>query len=131
MTKKFKILVDIDGTITYAPEFFAELTQRFAPIAEIHIVTARYQIEDEENNDETEKLLRDIGVHFDHLVFTSEKALYCIEKGIDIVFEDVDEYFKELPENILVFKIRETHNYDWGTYRWVYDDNTGVHIADL
>jgi len=129
--KKFKIVVDVDGTITHAPEFFAELTQRFKPIAEIHIVTARYQIEDESRGNETEKWLKEIGVHFDHLVFTSEKALYCIEKGIDVVFEDVDEYFKGLPEDVLVFKIRETHNYDWRTHRWVYDDETGVHIQDL
>lgn len=131
MDKKFKILIDIDGTITHAPEFFSELTQRFAPIAEIHIVTARNIEEDNRRDCETEKYLKSNNIHFDHLVFASEKALYCVKNGINIVFEDVDEYFKELPDSILVFKIRETHNYDWKTRRWIYDDRTGVHIEDI
>ena len=129
--KQFKILIDVDGTITQAPEFFAALTQQFALIADIHIVTARFEQEDRALGNETKKQLREWGIKYHHLVFTSDKALYCIENGINIVFEDVDEYFKGLPESVTVFKIRETHNYCWKTHRWVYDESTGVDIYDV
>ncbi len=129
--KPFRIMLDIDNTITYAPEFLAELTQRFKDIAEIHIVTARCPDRDKEESPNTAEELAALGVHYDHLVFTCEKAVYCIQKNINIIFEDSDEFFQNLPKEVIVFKIRETCNFDWKSKRWIYDDKTGVHIGDL
>jgi uncharacterized HAD superfamily protein len=129
--KKLRIMLDIDGTITHAPQFFAEFSQRFQDIAEIHVVTARRPDRDKDESPNTAEELAAWGIHYDHLVFTCEKAVYCIEKKINIVFEDTDEFYQNLPKEVLVFKIREEWNFDWQSKRWVYDDKTGVHIEDL
>jgi len=36
-----------------------------------------------------------------------------------------DEYFLELPEEVVVFKIRETWISNWEERKWVYDERTG------
>lgn len=124
-------MLDIDGTITHAPKFFAELSQRFKDIAEIHVVTARDEESDKEYDPNTVEELAALGIHYDYLVFTCEKAVYCIQKNINIVFEDTDEFYQNLPKEVLVLKIREEHNFDWISKRWIYDKETGVDIEDL
>ena len=127
MTDKLKILLDLDGTINYAPNFFSQFTRAMKDIAEIHVVTYRL----DHQKDETVAELANLNISYHHLVLTKEKLEYALTKGINVVFEDTDEMFKYMPESILVMKVRETDNFDFKSRRWVYDDNTGIHIDDV
>jgi len=48
-----------------------------------------------------------------------------VEQGKRVYFDDMDEYFLELPEEVVVFKIRETWISNWEERKWVYDERTG------
>lgn len=122
-----KILLDLDGTISYAPKFFALFTRAMKNCAEIHVVTYRLE---HQRQDTIEELKR-LNVFCHHLVLTKDKLRYVLENGIDVVFEDMDEFFRYMPESVTVFKIREAENFDFRSRRWVYDEHTGVDIHDL
>lgn len=122
--KMMRIAVDIDGTITSAPDFFQMMTQTLSQVAQIHILTAR----DPNCREETISELVELGVMYDKLAITHEKVSYCINKKINVLFEDTDEYFSKLPPEVTVFKIREDFNFCWNSGRWIYSDKTGVHI---
>ncbi len=118
-----KIGIDLDDCITYAPKFFSLLTTSMKGKAEIHIVTNREKSSASEEN--TRRGLERIGIHYDFLKITGEKSKYILEQGIRVYFDDTDEYFLEIPEGVVVFKIRETWNFDWEERKWVYDERTG------
>lgn len=124
---KLRVMIDLDGTISYDPIFFNIFTQCVAQYADIHIVTNRKSDELEE----TKELLRNKGITYHYLTLTYYKAVYAKENNINIVFEDEDEFFQLMPEDVTVFKIRETHNYDWKSNRWVYSEKTGINVEDL
>lgn len=118
-----RIGIDLDNTITYCPEFFSAMTKALKPITEIHIITNRDPSPAEEKA--TRQELLDLGIYFDRLVLTADKAKYILEAAISIYFDDTDEYFLELPESVTVLKIREPGNFDFGAQRWVYGPGTG------
>jgi len=122
--KKWKLALDIDGTITSNPDFFKDLTEKFKDIAEIHIITFRskkYQFE-------TIRQLQEFGIIYDYLVFVENKKEYIVEKGITIYFDDMDEFINDLPESVTVFKIREQGNFDYEQQKWLYNNKTGRNI---
>ena len=123
-----RVMLDIDGTITHAPDFFKMFSQLFINVAEVHIVTGRYH---DDHAELTLKELDEYGIKYHKAIFTQNKLRYVIEEGINIVFEDVDEYFLNMPEGVVVFKIREEDNFDWSRMKWIYDDKTGIHIEDV
>lgn len=127
MAGKLKILLDLDGTINSAPNFFSQFSMQMASIADIHVVTYRTEGQRQETIDELQKL----GIFYHHLALTKEKLAYVLDKGINVVFEDTDEFFKMMPESVTVFKIREEDNFDFRSHRWIYDDHTGIHIEDV
>jgi uncharacterized HAD superfamily protein len=103
-----KIGLDIDGTITDKPEFFALLTQN--PNFEVHIITGR----DKDWNLATIADLAKWGIRYDQIHYADnwlDKGRICAEQGLEIMFDDMDEYIKHIPEPTTVFKIRNGGNW--------------------
>lgn len=119
------IMIDIDGTISHAPEFFANLTAAWRNLGKIHIVTAR----DVCLRQETLQELADWGITYHYLAFTDNKARYVAKQHIQVVFEDTDEQFLKMPRSVTVFKIREEFNFDWQVGKWVYSERTGRRLS--
>jgi hypothetical protein len=41
-----------------------------------------------------------------------------LEEGISVLYDDRDEYFETLPEQVAVFKIRQKYNFDFVRRKW-------------
>ena len=120
-----RIAIDIDGTITAHPHFFAELTTAFFE-HQIFIITGRSPHEREE----TEKLLNDHGIGYNSIHFIgpekdapyvmnwSLKGKFCLDNDIDILFEDMDDFISHIPARTLVFKVRNQHNFCFEKFAW-------------
>lgn len=126
-----KIGIDLDNTInenSTTISFFSFITNAMKGKWEIFIITNR----DSHYREQTKTELAELGIYYDHLVITAEKANFIVENGISVYMDDTDEYFLELPESVVVFKIREAGNFDFteGMHKWIYGDKTGVNIDD-
>ena len=125
---KLKIAIDINGTIDENQttiSFFSLLTNLLKENIEIFIITNR----DIKLRDRTEELLKKWNIYYNHLVITGNKEKVILENKISIVFEDIDDYILNLPENIVVFKIRNGGNFDFEDFhKWCYTDKTGMKI---
>ena len=114
-----KIALDIDGTISDHPEFFATLSATFRAAGhQILVLTYR----DPEKAVSTKNQLANWGVEFDELVFAGSlegKGELCAAHGVHIFFDDQDECIAGVPENVFVFKVRNGGNFDFDTNRWV------------
>jgi len=118
MTEKLKIAIDIDHTITASKqsiEFFRILTHLLISEHKIYIITNREPGTEKEIAQELVKL----GIEFNFIIITDKKAEYISREGITIFFENTDEYFLELGEEVAVFKIREEGNFDFDKKRWI------------
>ena len=98
--------IDIDGTITAAPEFFACLTKAlFADGHNVHILTFRAH----SMKEQTEKLLKDIGIKYHGLHFVenfvdlSLKARWADKLDLDMVMEDRINVLGAMPSNVQKF----------------------------
>ncbi|MBE0536846.1 MAG: hypothetical protein IH624_14365 [Phycisphaerae bacterium] len=118
-----KIGIDLDNTITASSEsvrFFRVLAHLLRSEAEIHIVTAR-----EPGTDEAVKAeLREMGIEFDFIAITANKKRYVEDNGITIFFENTDEYLLNVPEAVLVMKVREPGNFDFAAKKWIGSSKT-------
>ena len=115
---RIKIGIDIDGCINadeISKEFFKILTHLLGPGHDIYIISNR----DADTLEETIEELDEIGIQYHHLVLTGEKAEYVLKHNITVLFENEDEYFLELGEEVTVFKIRENLNFNFDTHKWV------------
>lgn len=121
-----KIGIDLDDCITYSPQFFRLFTNAMKAVAEIHIITNREQFPASVANTKDE--LQTIGIHYDHLKITGDKAKYILENDITVYIDDTDEYFLTLLESVTVFKIRESMNFDFEEHKWVYANKTGINL---
>ena len=124
-----KIAIDIDGTIdatTRSIEFFDLLTHCLEEKAKIYILTNRDP--GIHSTNETKQELARLGIRFDYLIIKEDKASFILNEGIDIFFENQDEYFKELPDTVMVFKAREVMNFDFLAKKWSYSNKTGINI---
>lgn len=104
------ICLDVDDTITYAPDFFAGLCERFAS-ARITIVTFRSDLAT------TKDYLDSVGVRYDQVVVSTDeqhgkskseslhewKANLVNRLRPDIFFEDMPEVVALIDPQILVF----------------------------
>lgn len=122
-----KIGIDLDGTITYAPEFFKLFTTCLAANAEVHVITCR-EIGTEA---EIEQELKELGIGYNKIAIVCDKVSYVKEHGIKVYFDDTDEFFLHMPKDVTVFKIREEHNFHWRHRKWLYSDDTGVDLEDI
>ncbi len=124
---KMKIGIDLDNTVTASHNsiaFFSFMTQMCKSQALIYIITAR----EENNREETIQELKELGIHYDYLFITSNKYKVIMDNDINILFEDTDEFFQDLPEKVTVFKIREDGNFDFSSGKWIYGNKTGLNI---
>lgn len=121
-----KIAIDIDNTITASKnsiEFFSILTNLLIAENKIYIITNRQKGTEQEQDIAVE--LDCYGIDYSEIVITDKKAKYIRENNITIFFENTDEYFLELGEEVTVFKIREEGNFDFAeTKKWIGNKNT-------
>ena len=113
-----KIAIDLDNTITAdrnSALFFRIITHLLIPENDIIILTNR----DESDRETTEQELSVLGIRCNKLILTANKAGYVLKNGINILFEDTDEYFLEIPESVTVFKIREEGNFSFSAKKWI------------
>lgn len=131
-----KIGIDIDGTLTYAQEFFQNLCAKFIETSEVHIITARV-VENDKDFDEIYKLtveeLKEYNIPYTNLALVSAetKWKYIKDNNINILFDNSDEEIRLVDESCICFKIREDMNYCWESNRWIHSDKTSVHINNL
>jgi uncharacterized HAD superfamily protein len=111
----FKIGVDLDGTISEYPEFFRLFTRAMAEAGcQIHIITDRAP----GTHDHVKAELQAYDITYHTIEITGDKARYILEQSINVLFDDVDDYFVDLPEEVAVFKIRQKYNFDFAARRW-------------
>jgi len=113
-----KIAIDIDNTITASRdsvEFFRILTAVLISAHQIIIISNR----DEADRETTEEELDVLGIRYNKLILTADKAEYILKHGVEFLFEDTDEIFLTLPESVTVFKIREEGNFSFSEHKWI------------
>ena len=118
-----KIAIDLDNTITASREsieFFEILTHLLAPLHQIYILTDR-----EPNTEQLVAIELDyLGIDYSEIVITAQKAQYIKDNKITIYFENEDEYFLELGEEVTVFKIRNDRNFSFSAKKWIGSEKT-------
>ncbi|MGF1582723.1 MAG: hypothetical protein ACFCD0_25645 [Gemmataceae bacterium] len=114
-----KIALDIDGTISERPDFFAVLSVGFRAAGhEIVILTYRDPNREQAMRDE----LTGWGIEFDQLVIAPSleaKGKLCGTLGVDVFFDDQDECLVNVPESVLVVKVRNGGNFDFEEHLWL------------
>ena len=113
-----KIAIDIDNTITASRdsvEFFRILTAVLISAHQIIIISNR----DEADRETTEEELDVLGIRYNKLILTADKAEYILKHGVEFLFEDTDEIFLTLPDSVTVFKIREEGNFCFTEHKWI------------
>ncbi|MHC4617790.1 MAG: hypothetical protein ACYTEQ_08550 [Planctomycetota bacterium] len=110
-----KIGVDLDGTISEYPQFFKLFTKAMA-----HAGCKIYVITDRPPGTETHirQELQNYGITYDAIKITSDKAGFIEDEGITVLFDDMDRYFRHLPERVAVFKIRQKYNFNFERMIW-------------
>ena len=120
-----KIGVDLDATITAYPEFFSVFTKAMARKGhEIHIITNRPPGTEEFIAAE----LAEYRITYHVVKITREKADYILAEGISVLFDDMDEYFVDLPETVAVFKVRQHYNFDFADRKWRCSEKTAKFV---
>lgn len=121
-----KIGIDLDNTINCSDKtanFFSMFTKSMKESgAIIYIITRREQ--SKKSYEETIDELNRLNIYFNHLEITDKKSEFILKNNIDIFYDDTDEYFLDLPENVIVFKIREDGNFDFKEKKWVVSEKT-------
>jgi hypothetical protein len=113
------IALDIDGTISERPDFFAELSTSFRRAGH-RVLVLTYR--DPARADATRVQLAAWGVEFDQLVIApslNSKGAMCAAHGVHLFFDDQDECIADVPESVLVFKVRNGGNFDFDSRRWL------------
>ena len=108
-----KVALDIDGTISEHPGFFAALSSALRAAGhQVLILTYR----DPARAEATRSQLAGWGIEFDELVIApslESKGELCARHGVGLFFDDQDECIVAVPEGILVFKVRNGGNFDF------------------
>ena len=111
-----KIALDLDNTITAYPLFFSLFSKAMKQVGcQIYIITNREPNTENEIKNELDKLK----ITYDFIKITANKADYILEQKINVFFEDTDEYFIDLPQEVLVLKIREAGNFNFEQRKWI------------
>lgn len=112
--------LDLDGTITDAPEFFSVWTHSWP--GRVVIITYRT---------DREKTIRDLEEHeirYDDLVLVDRmdgKAALIAEYGVTMYVDDQPEMLKNVPAGVNVMLFRNEGNFDFGDERWMLSRQTG------
>jgi len=113
-----KIAIDLDNTITASRdsiEFFRVMSHLLIAEHKIYIITNREPGTEQQVANE----LNYLGIEYSQIVITSEKAEFIRENGMTILFENQDETFLELGQEVTVFKTREEGNFDFAEKKWL------------
>ena len=113
------IALDIDGTISERPDFFALLSVSFRRAGH-RVIVITYR--DPARADATKVQLAGWGVEFDELVIAGSltgKGEACAAHAVDLFIDDQDECIAGVPESVLVLKVRNGGNFDFAARRWV------------
>lgn len=124
-----KIGIDLDNTINAncnSKTFFSMLTKAVSREAEIFIITNRENTWD--SRDKIRAELNEIGILYNQLCVTADKAKVIKDNNITVYFDDTDEFYLNIPSDVTVFKIREPGNFDFEEKKWVYGNKTGINI---
>lgn len=124
-----KIALDLDNTITASQqsiEFFRVMTHLLIAEHKIYIITNREPGTEQEIAEELDLY----GIDYTEIVITDKKAEYIREQGITIFFENTDETFLELGEEVTVFKIREAGNFSFTEKKWLTSRQNSILIDD-
>lgn len=112
-----KIAIDLDATITMYPRVFAAFSRAFkASGHEVHVVTDRVPGTEKD----VIKILEELGIAYDYIHIGKDKASYILGQGIEVLFDDMEKYFVNLPEQVAVFKTRGHYNFDYEQKKWLY-----------
>lgn|SRR5262245_32232619 len=114
-----KVALDIDGTISDHPEFFATLSTALRAAGHYVVVLT---FRDPAVDAATREQLAAWGVVFDELVIARSleaKGELCEVHKVDIFFDDQDECIAAVPERVLVCKIRNGGNFDFARRQWL------------
>jgi uncharacterized HAD superfamily protein len=114
-----KVALDIDGTISEHPEFFAVLSSALRAAGH-RVLVLTYR--DPNHADTTKVQLAGWGIEFDELIIASsleDKARLCEAHGVNLFFDDQDECIAAVPENVLVCKVRNGGNFNYDDQRWI------------
>ncbi len=114
-----KVALDIDGTISEHPEFFAVLSSALRGAGH-RVVVLTYR--DPALIEASKAKLATWRVEFDELVIApslESKGQLCGTLGVDLFFDDQDECIASVPESVLVCKIRNGGNFDFARQRWI------------
>lgn len=113
------VALDIDGTISEHPQFFAVLSSALRAAGH-RVIVLTYR-----NPDwvaATEAKLKEWGIAFDELVIApslTSKGALCASLDVDLFFDDQDECIADVPESVLVCKVRNGGNFNFEDRRWV------------
>src|SRR5581483_4372737 len=113
------VALDIDGTISEHPEFFAVLSAALRKAGH-RVLVLTYR--DPARGEATRAQLTAWGIEFDELVIAPSleaKGQLCGTLGVDLFFDDQDECIAAVPENVLVCKVRNGGNFDFASQRWL------------
>jgi uncharacterized HAD superfamily protein len=114
-----KVALDIDGTISEHPEFFAVLSTALRAAGhQVLVLTYR----DSNRVEATKEHLAAWGIQFDELVIAPSlegKGELCGTLGVDLFFDDQDECIASVPESVLVCKVRNGGNFNFARRRWL------------
>lgn len=113
------IALDIDGTISEHPAFFALLAASFRASGH-RVIVLTYR--DPVRAAATRAQLAAWGVEFDDLVIAPSltgKGELCTAHAVDVFFDDQDECIADVPESVLVFKVRNGGNFAFDSRRWL------------
>jgi uncharacterized HAD superfamily protein len=114
-----KVALDIDGTISECPGFFAVLSSALRAAGH-QVIVLTYR--DPDRRTATEAGLREWGIEYDELVIASSleaKGELCGAHGVDLFFDDQDECIAAVPESVVVCKVRNGGNFDFAGQRWL------------
>ncbi len=120
MDKKINISIDIDGTLNSSDtskSFFQIITHLLHPdpYVNITILTSREAGTESKIRNE----LDEMSILYDKIVISDNKQDYISDNDISVVFENEDESFLELGEEVTVFKIREEFNFSFSAKKWI------------
>lgn len=111
----YKIGIDLDGTISEYSEFFKLFTKAMAEAGhKIYVITHRLPGTENEVAEE----LKSYGITYHVIKITYEKPGFIMKEGISVLFDDREEFFVDLPEEVAVFKVRQKYNFDFVHKRW-------------
>lgn len=110
--------LDFDGTITQNPDLFRLLSMVWP--GNIIIVTLR------DDDKKLRDLLKAYDIRYDKIVSVQQldKSQAIIDNDVKLFIEDQDECLQNIPDHVLVLKIRNGGNFVDG--KWLYSDATGV-----